>query len=500
MLNFLIATNNFSDDFLKENKGNNMEFMKCREDTTTVDDSTVYKAIDTIKSYINYREDIGFKINPDTINIYWNGLESLQKNLKVNSNVRDLPSNKDALTFGYYVNTFFYDRAILQELKTYYMPILLWWKISNVILIRPTEITAKMERDCLIEDGDRFYLKVNRIKHSNVVKNAVKRTYLLILDKLEITRNIYDLIDNYKNLTNGYGNSQTLFSYKATFELRKYLINLDENKYSFLGDKKMVNNEFSKNLKSNPEYFTIITLDSMLRSFYKHIIKGYYKDNSIECCVNLHDTRHFAFTSLMLQGLTPVEIAIIGGHRRVFSQDSYQSKVSYYVDSEIVNFISARRLGVDFSNKSIKEIIFSKPVECFKPLEQCRKADDDIGYCTVDIKSNGMLCENEEFCFKCSKWWCSPTEDNYDLMRKYIKEKCISPLMKKLAVEEGCLNEIINQMNPVDLDGVLRSNVDEDREFKTLTMDIRRDTHNLLDLKKVLLDLVPPKEVKKIEE
>lgn len=480
LLYFLDTTKNFSDVFLKDNKGNNMGFLK-----TGHLDTLVFRVVEDIKSYIYYREDIGFKINLDTIHQYVTGLEALQNNLILYSEIRDIPKNHDALKFGYYVDTFFNDKQISQELKIFYMPVLIWWKVSNVIPIRPSELCTKMERECLITICNNLYLKINRVKRSFARKQ--KRALLPILDKLAISQEIYELIDNYRNLTNGYGVTKTLFSYKATDALRHHLLCLDHKKYSFLGSKQLLN--ASKNLKLNEEYFTAQILSRMLNSFYKNIIQNHYKDNSIKEFLSLHDTRHYAFTSLMLQGLTPVEIALLGGHTSLQAQDSYTSNVRYYIDSSVVNFVNSKKLGVGFSNKTLKEIVFSKPIDCPKSLEQCPKTEDNIGYCTADIDNEGLSCENETYCFRCIKWWCAPTEDNYDLLRRYIQEECITPLEEKMLVEEHFLQGIISKMNPVNIDGVLRSNVDEDREYKRLSMNLKSDVDELIDLKKILLDL-----------
>lgn len=495
VVNFLDITSNFSDNFLVENKGNDMEFLRDRENG--VDDNYISSIIDDIKNYIFYRLDIGYKINNNTIGEYLSGLDSLQKNLNRDRSVRELPKNRDALKFGYYVDLFFNDIKILQDLKTYYMPILIWWKVSTVIPIRPTEICTKMERDCLIPKNDRLYIKIKRAKRSNVKLNTKKRAVLPLLDRLEISEGIYKLIENYIKLTDSYGHTNTLFSYRALRDIRSRLINLDEEKYSFLGSKASV---YRENLKNDEDTFTSIVLGTLLRSFYKNIIRRHYSDNSIED-LNLHDTRHYAFTSLLLQGLTPVEIAIIGGHTRVFSQDNYQCNVKYYVDHEIVNFVNSKKLGGNFSNKDLKEIIFRMPKDCPKPLEECMRTEDNIGYCTVDITNDGLVCENDEFCFKCSNWWCSPIEENYDLLRKYIQNQCIAPLEEKLEFDEDYLQGIINQMSTTsELDGVTRSDVNEDLEVKRLAKKLRSDADKLVDLKKILLDLTMEDEEKQQEE
>lgn len=482
LLFFINTTNNFSDTFLKENKGNDMDFLrKGRNDL----DNSVFYTVQNIKEYINYRENIGFALNPDVVNQYLTGLDTLKKGLKLTECIREIPTNKEAIMFGYYIDLFFNDKKVSQELKIYYMPILIWWKISNVIPIRPSELCVKMKRDCLIEEDNRLYIKVDRIKRSRIRSKTKKRALLPTLEKLEISKEIHELISKYINLTNNYGETKTLFSYNALIEFSRYI----SEQYQFMRHMRSNANQ-RMNLKKDKEHFTASVLSRMLSSFYKYIIKEIYSDKSIKETLSLHDTRHYAFTSLMLQGLTPVEIALIGGHTTLKSQETYQSNVSYYVDHEIVNFIESKKLGADLPDKNLKDIVFRKSKECSNPLEQCIKTDDNIGYCTVDIHNENFLCENEEFCFKCSKWWCAPTEDNYDLLRKYIKNECVTPLEEKLAVEEEWLQTLINKANLINLDGVLRSNIDEDREFRTLSMSLKSDVDKLIDLKKLLLDLL----------
>ena len=62
--------------------------------------------------------------------------------------------------------------------------------------------------------------------------------------------------------------------------------------------------------------------------------------------MNLGDTRHFAFTSLLLQGIAPPYIAIMGGHRCLSTLDNYTCSTSYYADSEIVKYVNAMWLKV----------------------------------------------------------------------------------------------------------------------------------------------------------
>ena len=88
--------------------------------------------------------------------------------------------------------------------------------------------------------------------------------------------------------------------------------------------------------KYNPLVFNSENMNNLLKSFYTHIIEnlyGCYVNN--EDKLTLGDTRHLAFCSLYLQGMSPVEIAMLGGHTTLEMQDSYTNHVTYYIDDEI---------------------------------------------------------------------------------------------------------------------------------------------------------------------
>lgn len=485
LCDFISETNNFSEEFLMNNKGNNMDFLKTGMNGEEFAVRTVYEKVGNIIEYVNYREDIGCGVNPNTVDEYMSGLKILRQSLELTRSVRSIPKNRDALKFGFYLETFFKNEEILKELKLFYMPLLIWWKISTVIPIRPSEMCTKMLRDCLINNKGKYYIKINRVK----VKT--KQASLPVLKKIELSKEIHDLIETYINLTNEYGKSETLFSYRALSALRVYLIDLDYTKYSS-GQALFVKYANEKQ-KIDFDYFTPQILRTLLKSFYNNIIENYYEDNSIEEKLCLHDTRHYAFTSLLLQGLTPVEIALIGGHTNLMSYDSYTCNTTYYVDHEVVKFVEKQEMGGKFSNTFLKDIIFKKCKVCPNSEGNCVKTDDGIGCCTLDINDD-TLCENEEFCFKCQKWWCEPTEDNYVLLKQYIEGRCFE-IEEEFISDEKIIMDLISNVKMLNLDGELREDINDARDVKVATMELGRKANELIDLKKILLDLPSAKKI-----
>lgn len=117
--------------------------------------------------------------------------------------------------------------------------------------------------------------------------------------------------------------------------------------------------------------------------------------------------------SLLLQGGSLIEIAMLGGHTSLSSQDYYQGNSSFYADSEMTDFVSSKMHRRSISTKALKDIIFNKEKseEAPRNLEQCIQTEDGVGYCTIDIDNDILACGDEEFCIGCKHWWCSKVQE-----------------------------------------------------------------------------------------
>ena len=158
-----------------------------------------YNALENLKEYIYYLEDKDLITDE-----HYDVLESLMsiKLGKRKDKRRKLPNESDILTFDYYLKYFFKDEEIEDDMKVMFYPVLIWWKVTNVIPMRPVELCTRLKRDCLEEVDGKYYLHVDRAK-VDVGKNKTvgRKQRIPLLNKLSITKDIFDLINEYIKLT-----------------------------------------------------------------------------------------------------------------------------------------------------------------------------------------------------------------------------------------------------------------------------------------------------------
>lgn len=452
--------------------------------------------IRALESYANFLERIG---------LIEGGYEILIKTIfeydfkeEINTS-RKLPSSRSIFIFDYCIKDFFEGNNDLTLKKIYY-PVYIWWKVTNVIPMRPNELIIKTTRDCLIEDKDedKYYLKVNRVKIKRT-RYTVSKPMIPILNKLEIDKDTYDLIKKYIDLTE-FTQSHTLFSWMALNEFKQeYMdtkISSEENKASL-----PIFNSDSE--KFNALMFGASVLSELLSSFYKYIIGFQYGHNFKDKeRLSLGDTRHLAFSSLHLQGLSPVEIAMLGGHTTLEMQDSYTNHVQYYVDNEVLNYLSDKSTCGEYSKMytNLKEIVFNKPwgYELGIDLSGFEKTDDGIGYCLLDAIDENEICDDVPHCAFCSKWWCEPTNDSYKTVAKYILDRKITPLQSEIKTEEEFFKTLIKEASIVNLNGLAELDKIDNEALKSQSLKLRAKANKLAFLKISLLE--KDFEIKKSDE
>lgn len=401
--------------------------------------------------------------------------------------VRSLPTNYNIFVFDACIKDFFKENTENDLLKRIYYPILIWWKITNVIPMRPSELTVKTTRDCLLLQDGKYYLKLNRVKITRT-RYTKNKAMIPILNKVEISKEIYELIKEYIDFTDFTG-STSLFSWKALYEFKKeYMHTLSNDQY--------VNDVFfsPRSDRYNPLLFGNASLTQLLNNFYDNIIGSRYgiKIEGKER-LTLGDTRHLAFTNLLLQGMSPVQIAMLGGHTTLEMQDSYVNHVSYYVDNELLNFISDRNIigaNVRIFNTLIK-IVSEKPwsYQLEKDLCDFEMTEDRVGYCLLDIENDKSGCDDVPCCVFCKKWWCEPTTENYKAIKDYIINKKILPLQEELKVEEEFFKNLINEAAIVNVNGLLEIDRDDENAMKSQSIKIRAKAKKLVFLKASTIEI-----------
>lgn len=404
--------------------------------------------------------------------------------------VRELPSNSDIFSFDFYLNKFFKEETndILIGL---FMPVLLWWKITNVIPIRASEFAHTLPRDCnIIEDG-KYYIKIDRIKVTNKRKQKKKQKATIpILSRLGITKDIYDLIEDYKQRTSSDTDTLSLLSYKAYKEFRR--------QYAVIRNEVRLNFHDINEHNTGRTRFVSSNLQLLIDLFYDDIIKERYNDTVINRHLRVGDTRHLAFCALMLQGVSPVEIAMLGGHTSIYSQDHYVGHSKYYIDSEILQYVSGISLGKEIASKTIKEIVFSMSWYPNKKLKECFPTKDGVGYCTGNILNGTDVCETNRCCAFCSKWWCPPTNESFVKLEDYIRTNSLEPLRQKLQEEEEFLKHLLRNAKVKNVAGLVELEKDYNEEIASQTKRIRCVADEILFLQKSLLELEREKSKKEL--
>ena len=407
--------------------------------------------------------------------IFWEGLEEQANRLEIPMhNARMLPPVEDVFKTGFYIQKFF-DEDGDEDLKSYFYPVYIWWKITNVIPMRPTEFTHRLEKDCLIQEGGEYYLKVNRIKESNI-KRKRKKAKVPLLDRYKISDEHTMIIKKYLEITKEDTQRKTFFSYETHRALGEKLKAKGYKVQQFMAE-------------GTIDTFVLRDFAIILDAFYNVIIYERYKEMNISQRLRPGDTRHLAFCSLMLQGLTPVEIALMGGHRHLCSQNHYVGHSKYYISSEILKYLGRTTLTKNETEKTLKSIIYKKSEKPPRSLSESVRTDEGIGYCMAEADGTDNVCEHSKCCIFCSKWWCAPTDINYIKAKEYLDTNYIGSLQEMLQQEEEVLKKLLASRNVVTLGDLLEIDKSDSEEIRKQGKKIKACADEIVNIKTKLLNL-----------
>ncbi|WP_342534991.1 site-specific integrase [Lysinibacillus sp. FSL K6-1151] len=340
----------------------------------------------------------------------------------VSGQTRELPNVKDVLVISQIVDNF--ENNLEYKSDDYYVffPIILWWKLTNIIPMRPSEFVSINKNALSIENG-KFYISLPRIK---IRKNSRR---IQIVNKIAIPEEIYTLIKDYLFATNNDNERNNLFSVKG----------------------------ISKKLPVSSRYLDLNyeIMSRLLNRFYDSIVTVRYKA-IFEEKVRLNDTRHFAFINLMRQGYHPVEIARLGGHTSLQAQYHYQQHLDYWVEFETLQLLYSTSKSI-FDNDGGEhypiniDFILNKVVH---PIEPTYKAKLELGYCTDPL----MLCRTKD-CINCPNWGIDLDEFNAkkNIIKKRLQElesnidKALTSLKKLYEITlNDCFNDDeFSNLNPL---------------------------------------------------
>ncbi|KIL39677.1 hypothetical protein SD70_18775 [Gordoniibacillus kamchatkensis] len=292
------------------------------------------------------------------------------------SRVRDLPRTHDVFIFDQMLLEYFETCNEKERLK--YSMLLIWWKLTKIIPMRPIEF-YKLSWDCNKQVEQTYWITLPREKQQARHNDEVEVT-----NTLQINKELFELISEYKRLTQPYIVNNPL----------NRLLSYDVYRLFFDNGNGMV----KKSLAIDSSIF-----HNVLKTFYLEVIEGKY-GYLVEDRITAGDTRHFAFCNMMLQGFNMLSIARIGGHKNLRVQMHYHAHLEHFAESAV--YILARGYRTrrkmfsmnTFATKAeIKSKIYS--LDDYKQLYEV-----EHGYCT----DHPLNCKVGD-CRFCEHYYFHPT-------------------------------------------------------------------------------------------
>ncbi|MGU8835699.1 hypothetical protein ACV3UL_15585 [Clostridium perfringens] len=323
---------------------------------------------------------------------------------------RALPNYKSILLFDYILKDFTDNCSVEDRIK--YLPLLLWWNITRVIPLRPIEFVS-LSQQCTDFSNGHYTISVPRLKESQLEN---KSSGNIRTDVLPITKDIYDLIQEYKSLAN--------------YTQNKYLLS-----YNLYHSQTSKNSQASAALlKYNKDVFCTNQLYALIQRFYDDIIEKQYcvvsklvsRTDDLNTIQRIRpgDTRHLAFCSMMLQGLNPLTIAKIGGHKSLKTQQGYYSHLETFVDANVSTLAKQIRnvLSNNLDNMNVYNNVFNTRESLIRKMQSEKSFDS-----TKARRIEGGFCLSKNFPYEC------PPNTDCILCSKHIADMNDTDLMTRKA-------------------------------------------------------------------
>ncbi|MDM8151344.1 integrase [Priestia megaterium] len=374
---------------------------------------------------------------------------------------RELPNYQHILFFDEKMN-FFLEEGSLFERKKYF-PIVLWWKLTTIIPLRPIEFLT-LQRDCVVKKTETFF----QITLPRKKQRATLRRDIDITDTLQINKETYELIQEFHDYSSHSAKNNYLFTYDYYKEHKE-----------FFGSESLKETEFLPRRQ----------LDSLLDQFYSNVLIKKYSYSGSEK-LTLGDTRHFAFCNMMLQGFNMLSIARIGGHSRLDKQQHYWGHLKYFSESWVYNFAEKHR-RLDHLNKTMPDAYFTEDIRRIINSYKLNKSEEfdnalpvDYGYCVDNNYPNN--CSGD--CRHCLHYRFHPKKENLNEAINWLTD--FSQTLSRKIDEQISLLTYISQTVNYDLTSLTYSITDQE-ELSYTANELNRLLHQ-----KAMIDSKLPNEVK----
>ncbi|WP_255293651.1 site-specific integrase [Bacillus wiedmannii] len=301
---------------------------------------------------------------------------------------RDLPNFQDVLELDDIINYYFKNNSLEETIS--YMPILVWWLLTNILPMRPSEL-LKLKKDCLSynENKNELYtISVPRIKNKSAAIS-----FSIRYDSVVIDPKTYQLLVEARDKVNMY------FPY---------------SEYFFPSE--MFSLNYKVRRKKQNSIMNLRNFNDLKDRFYKIIVEEKYGRYNLER-VKAGDTRHFAIINMCLQGFSMHNIATLAGHSELKITQGYFSHVKHFAQSYVYRLAQLKletEIGYKMDNSIIgwkKYIVHKSSIEKEK-INEMHVGRVQYGLCS-ELKENfPNTCI--EFCEFCPKYIFLPSINEKD--------------------------------------------------------------------------------------
>lgn len=339
-------------------------------------------------------------------------------------NTRTIPNYHSIILFDVLITSYF---ESLRDplLRERYYPVLLWWKITSVIPMRPIEFTLLKRDSCYYNKAKNSYvLKIERRKN-RVGKIKVKGVKLP--DEIDVTEEIYNYIQDYISLTRDIESDNYLFQAESYDRVKLHSLAKSQI-YEFTDDTRIRTPQLRRTLHWFYKY--IIEKQLGFNVYESGSTYNSKSDNTIER-LKAGDTRHLSMCNMMLQGFNPLTIAQLAGHSSIREQMSYLGHMNTFIEAN--TFLLSRDIA-----KKIKSNFVDEDYEVNWTNGQLEKIKLNSEYYRLPKVNNGR-CSSKSFPKQC------------------IAEECI--FCNHIIIDESLTEEVID-MYKERLDKRIKTQID----------------------------------------
>ncbi|MFD4522010.1 hypothetical protein ACFWO6_29130 [Paenibacillus glucanolyticus] len=392
----------------------------------------------TFKAVTN--EILNFIELDDTLS---NKIKDIYKSKRKQKRQRQLPPFSEIVKFHEAVERLAEDFTETEQKK--YAPLILWWRLTNILPMRPREFTLT-PNECILKHEDGYILRVRRIKHEG--KNDDEQ----IIEEVPITEEAVQWIKSYKELTKDYKQNEYLLCYQMHNE---------------------ITNGRSGIISKNQILSTDI-LRRLLDDFYEEIIfhkygltHGIYKLKDHRRIL-LMETRHLAICNMLFMNYSPHTIKLLAGHDHIHSQNPYAAHMDLYVESQVTmltetfqrairqmaigNTRDINQIPADLRNRRIYKVedfsrLWPLPHGCYCLYTPLDCPVDDHRYCPYLFIPKENWEDALEWLTDCSDRLESEIKTTLDFLMKIRKDPSKRGEANNTA---GKLNTLVHQKAIVD--------------------------------------------------